>query len=273
VAIAVTNPDQLVEIPASRLFFVLLRASQATDAYATAAITTSGLYVGEFAVLEALLHKGPLTIDVIVTKTGLTSASIVPAVDRLATLGHLRVEGEWRGDHRTGRLELTSSGHALISEIYDRHAGDVERAMSPLSAAERVELYRLLKKIGLHSESLQLARYQDRPGSLSPSQLRRATRYLSRHSGVSLSVAEVAGNLGLSTAQFSRAFKAATGEPPHRWQLNLRIAKAQELLRYGAFPLAEIALATGFAEQSHFTRCFKKVVGVSPGAWRRAHRQ
>jgi AraC-like DNA-binding protein len=86
------------------------------------------------------------------------------------------------------------------------------------------------------------------------------------------SVAEVAAKVGLSAAQFTRAFKASTGFPPHRWQLNQRIAKAQELLRYGAFPLAEIALATGFTEQSHFTRIFKKVVGVSPGAWQRDHR-
>ena len=60
--------------------------------------------------------------------------------------------------------------------------------------------------------------------------------------------------------------------PPHQWQLKSRIAKAQELLRYGDLPLAQIALAAGFAEQSHFSRIFKSIVGVPPGTWQRANR-
>jgi AraC family transcriptional regulator len=54
--------------------------------------------------------------------------------------------------------------------------------------------------------------------------------------------------------------------------MNLRIQEARELLREGKSSLAEISLATGFAEQSHFSRVFKEVVGVSPGAWQREHR-
>jgi AraC-like DNA-binding protein len=132
-------------------------------------------------------------------------------------------------------------------------------------------LYRLSKKLGLHSEGLQLARFRDRQGGLSRSQLRRATTFLAKGSLASL--AEIAAKLGLSPSQLSRAFKTSTGFPPHRWQLNHRIAKAQELLRFSGLPLSQIALATGFAEQSHFTRVFKKVVGVSPGAWQRDNRQ
>ncbi|MGH2398120.1 MAG: helix-turn-helix domain-containing protein [bacterium] len=48
--------------------------------------------------------------------------------------------------------------------------------------------------------------------------------------------------------------------------------EAQELLREGKLSQAEIALATGFAEQSHFSRVFRETVGVPPGAWRREHR-
>jgi AraC family transcriptional regulator len=60
---------------------------------------------------------------------------------------------------------------------------------------------------------------------------------------------------------------------PHQWQLNARITKAQELLLSGALSLSEVALITGFAEQSHFTRVFKSVTGTSPAAWRREHRR
>jgi AraC-like DNA-binding protein len=54
--------------------------------------------------------------------------------------------------------------------------------------------------------------------------------------------------------------------------MNARIAKAQELLLQGSMPLSQIALDTGFAEQSHFTRVFRRVVGASPGAWQRERR-
>ena len=77
---------------------------------------------------------------------------------------------------------------------------------------------------------------------------------------------------GLSQWHFARAFKAATGLSPHQWQLNARIAKAQELLLSRSMPHAQIALEVGFAEQSHLCRVFKNVIGLSPAAWLRDHR-
>ncbi len=74
---------------------------------------------------------------------------------------------------------------------------------------------------------------------------------------------------GLSQWHFARAFKASTGLSPHRWQLNARIAKAQQLLLSGSMSQAQIALALGFAEQSHLCRVFKQMVGVPPAAWQR----
>lgn len=108
-------------------------------------------------------------------------------------------------------------------------------------------------------------------GGLTPRQLRRVTEYIIEHLSDVVRLKELAAMTGLSQSQFGRAFKASTGLSPHRWQLNARIAKAQDLLLAGATPLSEIALVTGFAEQSHFTRVFKSVTGTSPGAWRREH--
>jgi AraC-like DNA-binding protein len=268
------HTEQAAELSAAKLMVVFNRASRSTMAYVESGITSMGLYISDFSVLEVLLHKGPLTAAAIAQKTRQTEAgSTNPTIDRLETRGYVR-RRRLRSDDRTRWIiELTQAGHKTIDEIYKMHAEDIERVMRPLSPSERIELYRSSKKIGLHSEALQLARFKDSPGSFSPAQLRRATRYLTKSSGPMLSVADIAQNLGMSSAQFSRAFKGSTGFPPYRWQLNLRIAKAQELLRYGAPTLAEIALATGFAEQSHFTRIFKKVVGISPGAWQRNHRQ
>jgi AraC-like DNA-binding protein len=66
-----------------------------------------------------------------------------------------------------------------------------------------------------------------------------------------------------------RAFRAAYGLPPHRYQLQRRVQLAQGRLRVGA-DLAALAVELGFADQSHFTRVFKSVVGVPPGAYQRA---
>jgi len=103
-------------------------------------------------------------------------------------------------------------------------------------------------------------------------EVRRATDYLMTHLSEAVPLAALAGLTGLSQWHFTRAFKAATGVSPHRWQLNARIAKAEELLLSGSMPQAQIALEVGFAEQSHLCRVFKNVIGVSPGAWLREHR-
>lgn len=269
--LASENLQRTAELSGAKVYMVFSRANRSVEAYLQARITSRGLYMSDFAVLEALLHKGSLTLASIAEKIGMGESSIVPSVDRLETLAYVRRRFE-RGEKRSPMtIELTQPGHVLIREVYRSHAGDIERILRPLSGAERLELYRLSKKLGLHSEGLQLERFRDRQGGLSRSQLRRATTFLAK--GALASLAEIAAKLGLSPSQLSRAFKTSTGFPPHRWQLNHRIAKAQELLRFSGLPLSQIALATGFAEQSHFTRVFKKVVGVSPGAWQRDNRQ
>ena len=75
---------------------------------------------------------------------------------------------------------------------------------------------------------------------------------------------DLAGQTGLSPSRFGRAFKLSMGISPHRWQMNQRVLEAQEMLRDGKRSQADIALATGFAEQSHFSRVFKEVVGCHP---------
>jgi transcriptional regulator GlxA family with amidase domain len=85
-------------------------------------------------------------------------------------------------------------------------------------------------------------------------------------------VSHLARLVGLSASSFRRAFKVSMSTSPHKWQLSERILAAQIMLREGARSLAEVALATGFAEQSHFARVFKEIVGVTPGAWQRRNR-
>jgi AraC-like DNA-binding protein len=109
--------------------------------------------------------------------------------------------------------------------------------------------------------------YQSR---LAPWQLRRVTDFMRDNLAETLQLAQLAAISGLSPSHFGRAFKGSTGLPPHRWHLNMRIEQARGMLADAGATLADVACATGFADQSHFTRVFSKIVGTSPGAWRRS---
>ena len=109
-------------------------------------------------------------------------------------------------------------------------------------------------------------------GGLAPWQLQRAHDFIIANLAGDPSIAEVADECGLSSSYFVRAFKQATGIPPHRWLTRQRVARAKELLRDPGQELSHIAQLCGFADQSHFTRVFSRSEGCSPGRWRRLHR-
>ncbi len=86
-----------------------------------------------------------------------------------------------------------------------------------------------------------------------------------------LSMTDIAEACNLSRSYFIKAFRQTVGTTPHRWLLEQRVQKAQELLRVPGQSITDIALLCGFADQAHLTRVFTSVVGVSPGAWRKVH--
>lgn len=98
-------------------------------------------------------------------------------------------------------------------------------------------------------------------------QLRFAMRAL-RDLNSPASIEEIAKACGLSTGHFSRAFKRRTGRSPHQWIILHRIGAAKALIDLGNLSLAEIALACQFSDQSHLTRAFVNVTGMTPGRWR-----
>ncbi|MHC2002886.1 helix-turn-helix domain-containing protein [Methylobacterium sp. CM6241] len=106
-------------------------------------------------------------------------------------------------------------------------------------------------------------------GGLAPWQLRRMQDHIRADLCRSLHLQEVAEICGLSVSHFARAFRQSTGISPHAWLTRERIIKAKVMMRELNLTLAEIAIACGFADQSHFTRVFTKEQGTSPGRWRR----
>jgi AraC family transcriptional regulator len=106
-------------------------------------------------------------------------------------------------------------------------------------------------------------------GGLAPWQVKRACEKLDSDLARKLSLQQIAAECDLSVSHFVRAFRTSTGLPPHQWLLRQRIKAAKQLMTVRDLPLSEIAMSAGFANQSHFTRVFSSVVGVSPGVWRR----
>ena len=110
-------------------------------------------------------------------------------------------------------------------------------------------------------------------GGLGPWQKRRATELLSENLMGRIRLSQLAQECGLSISHFARSFKASFGVSSHRWLVQRRIERSQELLIHTGESLVDIADQAGFADQAAFSRTFRQIVGVSPGRWRRDHQR
>lgn len=106
-------------------------------------------------------------------------------------------------------------------------------------------------------------------GRLTPQQVQRVKEYVQAHLSQDLCLDALAQQAGFSPYHFARLFRRSTGESPHQFVLRQRIERAQSLLEAPDIPLAQVALATGFAHQSHLTQHFKRQLGLTPSAYRR----
>jgi len=105
-----------------------------------------------------------------------------------------------------------------------------------------------------------------------PARMRRSIEeYIDLHLEKDLSVEELASHLGISTSYFARSFRSSVGLAPHAYVMRRRLLRAQELLASTDLQLIDIALATGFADQSHFCRRFHQMMGMPPRTFRLQH--
>lgn len=105
------------------------------------------------------------------------------------------------------------------------------------------------------------------PADAGGASLARVRDYIRAHFARDITVADLALVANMSRAHLTRAFTAAYHTPPHVYLNAVRVAQAQGLIRAG-LPLVDVALACGFADQSHLTRRFKGSIGVTPADWR-----
>jgi len=167
---------------------------------------------------------------------------------------------------RTYGISRSQIGHILGALVAESDAGNpgglafVEALATGLS-----------QQVAIHAGACapRVARLR---GGLSTVAKRRALEMMYAQLDASLTVDVLAKEVGLSPAHFARAFRETLGQAPHRYLLTLRLEHARRLLEAPNAALSDIAQRTGFADQAHFTRLFKREFGVTPGTVVRSHR-
>jgi len=109
-------------------------------------------------------------------------------------------------------------------------------------------------------------------GGLAKWQRQRAMELLRENLNGNVRLGDLAKECGLSVSHFARSFKVTFGVSSHQWLIRQRISLTKELLTKTTLPLSEVAAQSGFGDQAAFTRTFHRIVGASPGNWRRAHK-
>ena len=138
---------------AGQLWVVLARCHRALSLLVERSVANAGLILSDFMILEALLHKGPLTIGEIQVKVLLASGSMTAAVDRLERKGCI-VRKPDAEDRRARVLHLTREGRKLITKILAEHLAELHTWVSVLNEKEMAEAYAILKKLGLHAAAI-----------------------------------------------------------------------------------------------------------------------
>jgi len=140
-----------VDTSGIHLWLVLWKAARSLEAHAARSIGGFGMCQSDFGVLEALLHRGPLSVKEIGAKVLLTSGSMTAAVDRLEARGLVTREDDAE-DRRSRIIHLTENGRGLIEKVFAEHRDAMEQAVAEFPVEERAALIRSLRRLGRSAE-------------------------------------------------------------------------------------------------------------------------
>jgi AraC family transcriptional regulator len=105
-------------------------------------------------------------------------------------------------------------------------------------------------------------------GGLAPYRMRRVTEYIQEHIEKEITLSDLARDIGLSSSHFCSLFRKTSGKTPHQFVLHCRIQHAKLLLAKPSHSILDVALASGFRTHQHFSRIFRRQVGIPPSAYR-----
>ncbi len=140
------------ETTAAALWIVLARAYRSMETFVERSVSALGIGLSDFMILEALLHKGPMTMSALCDAALITNASMTSAIDRLEEKHYVERTAD-KVDRRIRLIHLTPEGTALIKRLFVRHLKDLDEVMAAIPSTERAELRRGLKTIGLAAQA------------------------------------------------------------------------------------------------------------------------
>ncbi|WP_019503149.1 AraC family transcriptional regulator [Pseudanabaena sp. PCC 6802] len=112
-------------------------------------------------------------------------------------------------------------------------------------------------------------RFREYDDGMPKQKLRQAIEYIQRHLGEDISLSEIAYELNISQYYFCRLFKQSTGVSPHQYLIRQRVERAKQLLKQPERTITAVAMECGFANQSHFAKCFRACTGMNPNQFRK----
>jgi AraC family transcriptional regulator len=162
-------------------------------------------------------------------------------------------------------------GIAAVSAEHDQVTKLLAHAMSLVLRDQEgaLEFVRRASALAGHAGRLEENRQPSTRGGLAPWQVERLKRHIDKAYSDRINIDDLARMTRLSSSYFSAAFRVSFGTSPHDYICRRRIVQAEHLMVNTNIPLSEIALDCGFADQSHFSRVFRRLKSTTPAAWRR----
>ncbi|EIM73575.1 putative transcriptional regulator [Nitratireductor aquibiodomus RA22] len=220
------------------------------------------------------------------------SASVGPGSVSVVTRSE---SSHWRWDGTIEALHIYMPFEALAciaGEAFERGIAEIE--LKACLAAQDVVLTEMIQRLAMEARAKGLggplyvealrcqlsvhilrgyavvgSRPKEHNDGLSQAQRRLIVDYIEENIGTSISLSELASLVGLSVFHFSRRFHREFGRPPYAYVLQRRLDHAKEQLSRKDLPLKVIAAASGFSDQSHMTRLFRRTLNITPGEYRR----
>jgi AraC-like DNA-binding protein len=207
----------------------------------------------------AVVHPGEVHTSQAVDSSGWSYRMLYPSADLLKRAAS-EVSGRWQGQPCFSSPVIFDPD--LARRIHALHVALEDPATLTLERESRL----------LWTLSLLVYRHADRrlgagPARADPAVVRKARQLLEERFAENITLDQLAAYVNMSAFHLLRVFRDTVGLPPHAYLLQVRVARGKRLLQAG-WRLADVAAQTGFVDQSHFSKHFKRVMGVSPGQYR-----
>lgn len=137
---------------AASLWLVMMKAHRSIQGYVESTFASMGIGLSDFAILEVLLHKGPMSMSAIGSTVILANPSMTAAIARLERQGLVERTG-CGSDRRVRTVRLSREGKRLIQELFAQHDRDLEALMADVGPAERAAARAVVKQVGLAAKA------------------------------------------------------------------------------------------------------------------------